>query len=232
MGFLDRLRGRPAEPADDEPAPAPAPAAAPPPRVDLTEAPPPPGAADAGALYNPYAGLGVALDRRGEGGRPPAFRLPREPEFLFAEDAAAAAARRSWSENLTYYTGAGYLAGAAAGGSAGAWRAMGGPPGLPDAAASRRLRVNALLNSSGRLGRSAGNALGVAGLLFASGESLLRHLADGAVPDAVPTLAAGAATGAVYRSVRGPRQAAAAAAVGALAAGALLAGRSFVNPGL
>lgn len=78
----------------------------------------------------------------------------------------------------------------------------------------------------------AGNALGVLGLLFASFESFSGYLANGQVPDEVNTLAAGAATGALYRSVRGPKQAAAAAVVGTAGAGLLLAARKFVNPGL
>lgn len=38
------------------------------------------------------------------------YKLPKQPEFLFAEEAAVH--KRSWSENLTYYTGVGYLSGA------------------------------------------------------------------------------------------------------------------------
>ena len=38
------------------------------------------------------------------------FRLPSQPEFLFSEEATVH--HRSWSENLTYYTGTGYLSGA------------------------------------------------------------------------------------------------------------------------
>lgn len=36
-----------------------------------------------------------------------------QPEFLFSEEALVH--KRSWSENLTYYTGVGYLAGGRAG---------------------------------------------------------------------------------------------------------------------
>lgn len=36
-----------------------------------------------------------------------------QPEFLFSEEALVH--KRSWSENLTYYTGMGYLAGGRAG---------------------------------------------------------------------------------------------------------------------
>ena len=55
---------------------------------------------------------------------------------------------------------------------------------------------------------------------------------DGRVADEGVTIGAGAVTGSLYRSVRGPRQAAAAAAVGSLAALLLLGGRKYVNPGL
>lgn len=173
--------------------------------------------------------MGSALDRRDV--KAP-FRLPKEPEFLFSEESTVH--RRSWSENLTYYTGTGYLAGAILGGGVGSYQAITSPITLATATGmpSQRLRLNQLLNTTGKLGRTAGNALGVVGLMFASSESFLRHLNDGMVPDEVPTLGAGALTGAVYRSVRGPRQAAAAAAVGVFAASALLGARRFINSGL
>lgn len=52
-------------------------------------------------------GINAAIDSRGGH---PVYRLPKQPEFLFSEEAAVH--RRSWSENLTFYTGGGYLAGA------------------------------------------------------------------------------------------------------------------------
>lgn len=51
------------------------------------------------------------------------------------------------------------------------------------------------------------------------------------IPDEANTLLAGAGTGLVYRSVRGPRQAAAAAVVGTIGAAMLLGARTVV-PGL
>ena len=68
--------------------------------------------------------------------------------------------------------------------------------------------------------------------MFASLESFTGYLQDGMLPDEVNTLLAGAGTGAIYRSVRGPSQAAAAAVVGTFAASALLAARKFIAPGL
>lgn len=69
---------------------------------------------------NRLAGLGSALDRREARG---AFRISKQPEFLFSEEALVH--RRSWSENLTYYTGLGYLAGEQA---PGAWVLPAGRP--------------------------------------------------------------------------------------------------------
>ena len=181
------------------------------------------------SLIDFSTGLGAALDRRDVKGP---FRRPKEPEFLFIEEAAAH--RRSWSENLTYYTGVGYLTGAVIGGGLGTYRALTTPVTLAtaDGLPSQRLRVNQLLNTSGKLGRTAGNALGVVGLMFSSSESFLRYMNDGTVPDDAATLGAGALTGAIYRSVRGPRQALAAAAVGTFASAGLLAARNLINAGL
>lgn len=73
--------------------------------------------------------------------------------------------------------------------------------------------------------RPAGNALGVLGLFFASFESFLNHMSDGQVPEDLVTVGAGAATGALFRSVRGPRQAAVAGVLGAMGGSLLLLGR-------
>lgn len=187
------------------------------------------GAPSGERLYNPYEGIGAALDRRDV--KAP-FRLPSEPEFLFSEEAIVK--RRSWSENLTYYTGTGYLVGAAGGGGFGAYRALSSPVavttggGMP----SQRIRVNQLLNTSGKLGRSAGNSLGVLGLLFSSTESMYYHVNDARLPDDLMTIAAGATTGAIFRSVRGPKQAVAAAALGSMAGTILLGARKYVSSGL
>lgn len=55
-----------------------------------------------------------------------------------------------------------------------------------------RLRINRVLNLSGKTGRSAGNALGCLGLFYASTESGLDYLNDGRLPDLVASLGAGA----------------------------------------
>ena len=55
-----------------------------------------------------------------------------------------------------------------------------------------RLRVNRVLNLSGKTGRVAGNALGCLGLFYASTESGLDYLNDGRMPDLCASLGAGA----------------------------------------
>ncbi len=57
---------------------------------------------------------------------------------------------------------------------------------------STRLRINRVLNLSGKTGRSAGNALGCLGLFYASTESGLDYLNDGRLPDLLASLGAGA----------------------------------------
>ena len=75
-----------------------------PPGSVLGSLPSPPGSSQ--RLYNPYEGLESALDRRLSKST---YSLPDQPEFLFDEEATVH--RRNWSENITYYTGTGYLGG-------------------------------------------------------------------------------------------------------------------------
>jgi hypothetical protein len=69
------------------------------------------------------------------------------------------------------------------------------PP--PDTALNTtRLRLNRLLNLSGKNGRAAGHTLGVLGLFFSSAESLIGYFNDPSVPDAVNSVVAGICTSA------------------------------------
>ena len=67
-------------------------------------------ASSLGRLYNPYEGLHASLDPKILG----SIRLPNAPEHLFSEEATRH--KRSWGENLSYYTGLGYLGGTLSGG--------------------------------------------------------------------------------------------------------------------
>ena len=75
------------------------------------------------------------------------------------------------------------------GGGRGALQALPRPPDAP--VDSARLRLNRLLNMSGRAGRSSGNALGALGLFFSVFESSLGYWADDRVPEEANTIVAG-----------------------------------------
>ena len=164
-------------------------------------------------LYNPYKDL--------EGPIRNLYQLPTAPEHLFVEEAQRT--RRSWGENLTFYTGCGYLGGAIGGGARG----------LVDGVRSfesgdtLKLRINRVLNSSGHTGRAWGNRLGIIGLLYAGIESGIVEVRD--TDDVWNSVAAGLGTGALYRAAGGVRSAAVAGAVGVVVVGAAMTVKQIVK---
>lgn len=169
MGVLDSFSGRPQKPESSETIPEF--------KSETLES-----GVKTGRLYDPYAGLSGALrNKRG------ALRLPEEPEYLFIEQAKQK--RRSWSENLCYYTGMGYGLGALSGGSYGLMQLAANKPEI--AIDSNRVRLNRFLNMTGRTGRSFGNAFGVLGLFFAAFESSLTYAVEPYVPPNLGTIGAG-----------------------------------------
>eukprot|EP00879_Flechtneria_rotunda_P019799 GHRR01020811.1.p1 GENE.GHRR01020811.1~~GHRR01020811.1.p1 ORF type:complete len:159 (+),score=33.38 GHRR01020811.1:171-647(+) len=151
MGLLDRLAGRDTR-ARPEPEEQPAEPTTSGPRTSeiLRDTAPSLGSFQTpNRLYDPYEGISSAI-----GGRRAAFELPQGPEFVFQEEAAAK--RRSWGENLQFYTGVGYLGGGATGFAVGGYRYLH----LPNEPAfnTMKLKANRLLNTSGALSRQ-GNEL-------------------------------------------------------------------------
>ncbi|XP_020594158.1 mitochondrial import inner membrane translocase subunit TIM23-1-like, partial [Phalaenopsis equestris] len=65
-------------------------------------------------IYDPYKDLQIPYRA--------IYDIPTSPEFLFQEESVAQ--RRSWGENLTYYTGIGYLGGAVGGASIGLYKGL------------------------------------------------------------------------------------------------------------
>lgn len=169
-----------------------------------------------GRLYNPYAELYGAADLKS---LESVYRLPSAPEYLFPDEAAVQ--RRNWSENLTYYTGCGYLAGAVFGGA----RGLGEGLRSREAGDTMKIRVNRVLNASGHRGRLAGNTLGILGLLYAGIESTTCHFRG--TDDILNNVVAGLGTGALYKAAAGPRTAAIAGALGGIAAAGLVAGKQL-----
>eukprot|EP00850_Spirogloea_muscicola_P022994 SM000322S12511 [mRNA] locus=s322:21338:22615:- [translate_table: standard] len=178
----------------------------------------PPAADGPRRLYNPYADLYGSMDPKSLQN---AYALPSAPEFVFHEEAAVQ--RRNWSDNLTYYTGSGYLLGATGGGLRGALEGVRSR----EEGDTLKLRVNRVLNASGHRGRVAGNTLGVLGLLYAGMESATGHFRG--TDDYANSFIAGLGTGALYKAAAGPRTAAIAGAVGGVAAAALTASRHLAK---
>ncbi|KAG6669146.1 hypothetical protein I3843_01G214400 [Carya illinoinensis] len=156
-------------------------------------------------FYDPYQGIQFPIPARN------VYQLPTGPQYLFDEEASRN--RRGWSDNITFYTGCGYLAGAVCGGVSGLVSGVGSfEPGD-----TTKLRLNRVLNSSGHAGRAWGNRLGVIGLMYAGMESGIVALRD--TDDVWNSVAAGLGTGAVYRAARGVRSAAVAGALGGVLVG-------------
>jgi mitochondrial import inner membrane translocase subunit TIM23 len=80
---------------------------------------------------------------------------------------------------------------------------------------------------TGSLGRRMACSSAILGLYFSLSESFISHQVDGRLPDEACTIAAGFATAALFRSVRGPKAAAIAGGVGAVFAGGLATARHY-----
>ncbi|XP_074313058.1 mitochondrial import inner membrane translocase subunit TIM23-2-like [Silene latifolia] len=164
-------------------------------------------------LYNPYADLQFPAHKH--------YELPTQPEFLFHEESIHQ--RRSWGENLTYYTGCGYLAGASTGASLGFYNGVR----AIESGDTLKLRLNRVLNSTGSTGRHWGNRVGVVGLMYAGLESGLVYLRD--TDDILNSVAAGLATGALYKAASGPKSAAIAGAAGGICVGMLVGAKQAIK---
>ncbi|KAF8397008.1 hypothetical protein HHK36_018646 [Tetracentron sinense] len=163
--------------------------------------------------YHPYQDLHIPIQNL--------YNLPTSPEYLFHEEATVQ--RRSWGENLQYFTGCGYLTGAILGASKGSLEGLkASEPGD-----TLKLRINRVLNSGGQSGRKLGNSLGVVGLIFAGLESGIIHMRG--TDDLMNSVLAGLGTGALYKAASGPRSAAVAGAIGGLAAGVAVAGKQAIK---
>lgn len=131
-------------------------------------------------------------------------------DYVFADDYRAFR-KKSGTEQLTYLTGGSYLTGAVAGGSRGFYDAM-----RDSAGKAAKLRLNAVLNGTGKRGAAMANTCGILALGFCLSESLLyNYTGDETLTNYA---AAGAAAGALFKSTRGPRTAAVWAAAGAVTA--------------
>ncbi|KAI3814912.1 hypothetical protein L1987_14560 [Smallanthus sonchifolius] len=164
-------------------------------------------------LYNPYQDLGIPAQTL--------YKLPTSPEYLFQEESIAQ--RRSWGENLTYYTGIGYLGGAVIGAGKGLKEGVK----AFEPADTMKIKVNRILNASGKFGGKSGNHAGVIGLLYAGMESGMVAIRD--TDDIINSVVAGLGTGALYKAAAGPRSAAVAGAIGGIAVGLAVTGKQVLK---
>ncbi|CAH8381381.1 unnamed protein product [Eruca vesicaria subsp. sativa] len=166
-------------------------------------------------LYHPYQNYELPINSQY------LYKLPTSPEYLFTEESLKK--RRSWGENLTFYTGTGYLAGSLAGAASGI---VSGVKSF-EYGDTAKLKVNRVLNSSGYKGRLFGCRVGVVGLIYAGVESGVVEFMDR--DDGWSSVVAGLGTGAVFRAARGVRSAAVAGALGGMVAGGVVAGKQVLR---
>ncbi|OLL26634.1 Mitochondrial import inner membrane translocase subunit tim23 [Neolecta irregularis DAH-3] len=117
---------------------------------------------------------------------------------------------RGWGDDLCYGTGTTYLCALSAGATWGALEAL---RTKKHAAASPKLRLNAILNAVTRRGPFLGNSAGVVALVYNGINSGIGNVRGR--HDNYNSVAAGALAGALFKSTAGIRQAAVAGAIAA-----------------
>lgn len=128
--------------------------------------------------------------------------------------ARSALPSRGWSDDLCYGTGVTYLAALTVGG---AWGLAEGLNRLPPSAPPK-LRLNSALNAITRRGPFLGNSAGVLAMVYNGFNSTIGHYRG--KHDALNSISAGALSGALFKSTKGPRQMMISSGLVATAAGA------------
>ncbi|KAF9477770.1 Tim17-domain-containing protein [Pholiota conissans] len=149
------------------------------------------------AKLHPLADLGDKLD----------YLLLDDDKTSEIPGADTAIPSRGWSDDLCYGTGTMYLSGLALGG---AWGVREGAR-RPLAVSNTRLRINSILNSVTRRGTFIGNSAGVLALVYNGVNSSIDAFRG--KHDTAGSMAAGALTGALFKSTAGIKPAIAAATV-------------------
>lgn len=131
-----------------------------------------------------------------------------ELDYLTLEDSVlselpgsrSALPSRGWSDDLCYGTGVTYLSALTVGGAWGLAEGLNKSQGMQ----SGKLRLNAVLNAVTRRGPFLGNNAGVIAMVYNGINSTIGHYRGR--HDAANSIAAGALSGAIFKSTRGPRQ--------------------------
>jgi len=149
------------------------------------------------AKLHPLADLGDKLD----------YLLLDDDKTSELPGAGTAIPSRGWSDDLCYGTGTMYLSGLALGGL---WGVREGAR-KPLSVSNTSLRINSILNSVTRRGTFIGNSAGVMALLYNGVNSSIDAFRG--KHDTMGSMAAGAVTGAIFKSTAGIKPAIAAATV-------------------
>jgi import inner membrane translocase subunit TIM23 len=129
---------------------------------------------------------------------------------------------------MAYDTGLAWGLGIVGGGSLGVIQGVRAAP-----SSNSRVMLNSVLNASGKGGSRAGNALGVLTILYVSAEWVTEKVERetiGSLPFSdtlVPTIAGGV-MGTLYKSTKGPKTAALAGVIGAVACGSYRVAGNYV----
>ncbi|KAH8550474.1 Tim17/Tim22/Tim23/Pmp24 family-domain-containing protein [Umbelopsis sp. PMI_123] len=135
---------------------------------------------------------------------------------------AALTPSRGWTDDLCYGTGTTYLAGLTLGGAVGLAEGVRKGTGSPN----MKIRLNTTLNSITRRGPGLGNSVGVIAMLYNGTNAMI-----GAVRgehDAINSVAAGAISGAIFKSTAGVRPMGLAAGACAALAGVWSLGKEYI----
>ncbi|KAF9104675.1 Mitochondrial import inner membrane translocase subunit tim23 [Mortierella sp. AM989] len=128
---------------------------------------------------------------------------------------------RGWVEDLTYGTGLTYAAGLSLGGAFGFYEGARSSP-----SPAIKIRLNTVLNSMTRRGPFIGNSAGVMALMYSGINSVIGKSRGNYDP--LNSVAAGALTGAIFKSTAGLRAAGSAGGVCAVLAGIWAFGREAI----
>ncbi|CAI9284277.1 unnamed protein product [Lactuca saligna] len=158
-------------------------------------------------LYNPNQDLRVPAQTL--------YKLPTSLEYLFQEESIAQ--RCSRRENLTYYTGIGYLSGTVVGTGKGLVEGVK----ASEAGDTMKLRVNQILNASKHVDRTISNRAGVIGLLYTGMESEMIKARD--ADDIINSVVARLVIGALYKV------AVITGAIGGIAVGLAMPGKQILK---
>ncbi|KAF9356430.1 Mitochondrial import inner membrane translocase subunit tim23 [Mortierella sp. AD094] len=128
---------------------------------------------------------------------------------------------RGWTDDLTYGTGLTYITGLSLGGAFGLYEGARSSP-----SPALKIRLNTVLNSMTRRGPFIGNSAGVMALMYNGINATIGKSRGG--HDPLNSVAAGALTGAIFKSTAGLRAAGSAGGVCAVLAGIWAFGREAI----